>query len=64
MGLVGSLNTLLVGSLRMEQAFFSLGWVLSKLGARNLVPRLTKLLDLPQYDERQVVGAAREQVAQ
>ncbi len=45
------LDFLPVDSLRVEQAF-SLSWVLSKLGARNLVPGLARVPDLLLFDGR------------
>ena len=58
-----SLDFLLVYSLRVEQTFFSLGWVLSKVGAWNLVPGSARVPDLLPFDGRQVVEAALQQVA-
>ena len=63
-GLIVGWDPQLVESLRVEQAFFSLGWVLSKVGVQNLVPELARVPDLLPFDGRQVVGTALQRVAQ
>ena len=63
-GLVVNWLFLLVESLRVEQAFFSLGWVLSKLGAQNVVPGWARVPGLLPFYGRQVVGVALQRVAQ
>ena len=60
-GLVGTSDLLVVYSLRVEQAFFSLSWMVSELGAPNLVPGLARVPDLLPFDGRQVVEAALQQ---
>ena len=61
--LVGTSDFLLLDSLRVEQVFLSLGWVLSKLGAQNLVPGLGRVPDLLPFDGRQLVEVALQHAA-